>query len=171
MRDTRAYPYGYEMINGVIVINTAEAEVVKQIYSDRLSGIGVYAIGKKLYEMQIPYFSEERDKAIKKAGAILYKSVYCGERRYPAIIDRCDFDAVQAMKTAAFRKKKNDSDDDKPVRIDELSVSYVPTAEVTALEEKLNDILEATSNTDSTAIRAMIFELVRKKYACITEEE
>lgn len=69
------------------------------------------------------------------------------------------------------RKKKNDSDDDKPVRIDELSVSYVPTAEVTALEEKLNDILEATSNTDSTAIRAMIFELVRKKYACITEEE
>ena len=67
MRDTRAYPYGYEMINGVIVINTAEAEVVKQIYSDRLSGIGVYAIGKKLYEMQIPFFSEERDKAIKKA--------------------------------------------------------------------------------------------------------
>ena len=80
MRDTRAYPYGYEMVNGVIVINTAEAEVVKQIYSDRLSGIGVYAIGKKLYEMQIPFFSEERDKAIKKAAG------EDGEHRYERAI-------------------------------------------------------------------------------------
>ena len=69
--NTRAVIYGYKMENGIIIINEGEAEIVGRIYSERLSGIGVYAIGKRLYEEQIPFFEDSRDKSMKKASAIM----------------------------------------------------------------------------------------------------
>ena len=60
----RNLPYGYKMEKGIVLINEQEAEYVRRIFDMRVSGIGVYAIGKMLYEEQIPFFDETRDKAI-----------------------------------------------------------------------------------------------------------
>ena len=106
--NTRLIPYGYKMENGVLLVNEEEAEQVRRIFEMRVNDMGVYAIGKMLYEEQIPFFSDTRDKAIKKASAILYKPIYTGAKGYPAIIDKDTFDKVQTMKPQAFRKPKNE---------------------------------------------------------------
>lgn len=90
--NTRLIPYGYKMENGVLLVNEEEAEQVRRIFAMRISGTGVYAIGKMLYEEQIPFFTDTRDKAIKKASAILYKPIYTGAKGYPAIVDKETFD-------------------------------------------------------------------------------
>jgi hypothetical protein len=158
------------MVNGVIVIEPSEAEIVRKIYADRLSGIGVYAIGKGLYEQRVPYFSTERDKAIKKASAILYKDVYCGNKGYPAIVSRSDFDRAAAMKSEPLRKSSQLQEKDVYTPITTLKTSYAPTAEITAHAERIEAELE-TLTQDSTAIREMILKLATMKYECIRTEE
>ena len=86
--NTRLIPYGYKMENGVLLVNKEESKQVRRIFEMRINGTGVYAIGKTLYEEQIPFFSDTRDKAIKKASAILYKPIYTGAKGYPAIVDK-----------------------------------------------------------------------------------
>ena len=167
---TRAVLYGYRMVNGVIEIDNAEAEVVKRIYADRLSGIGVYAIGKKLYDQHIPFFWTTRDKAIKKASAILYKDAYCGNKGYPAIVSREDFDRVAAMKAAPFRKTAPNPCDDAYTPITSLTTSYEPNRNVTSFQEQIEHEL-TTPTQDSTEIRNMILKLCSMKYECIKTEE
>ena len=72
----RMIPYGYKMEKGIIGINGEEAKQIRRIFEMRLNGTGVYAIGKRLYEQQIPFFTDTRDKAIKKAAG------EDGEHRY-----------------------------------------------------------------------------------------
>ena len=64
--NTRIIPYGYKMEKGVLLINKDEAEQVRRIFKMRINGTGVYAIGKMLFEEQISFFADTRDKAIKK---------------------------------------------------------------------------------------------------------
>ena len=47
-------PYGYDWINGELVINETQAIVVREIFSSILSGIGTYTIAKKFNEQNIP---------------------------------------------------------------------------------------------------------------------
>ena len=51
--NTRLIPYGYKMENGVLLVNEEEAEQVRRIFEMRVNDMGVYAIGKTLYEEQI----------------------------------------------------------------------------------------------------------------------
>lgn len=62
----RMIPYGYRMENGILRTDAEESEVIRRIFRMRLEGTGVYAIGKTLYEEQLPFFSDSRDKTIKK---------------------------------------------------------------------------------------------------------
>ncbi len=167
---TRAVLYGYRMVNGVIQIEPSEAAVVRKIYADRLSGFGVYAIGKGLYEQRVPYFNIERDKAIKKASAILYKDVYCGNKGYPAIVNKSDFDKAAAMRAEPVRKSNQPQEKDVYTPITTLKTVYEPTAEISAHAEQIEAELE-TPTQDSTAIREMILKLAAMKYDCIRTEE
>ena len=77
---TRNLPYGYTMEMGIIKADETEAKYVRMIFDLRMDGMGVYAIGKMLYDNKIPFFDDTRDKAIKKASAILYKPIYAGDK-------------------------------------------------------------------------------------------
>lgn len=165
---SRAVLYGYRMEKGEFIPDETEAEIVKKIYADRLSGIGVYAIGKALFELQTPYFSDTRDKALKKVSGILYNPKYAGEGRYPAIVSREDFEKVQEMKPAAFRKPKADETPEEPVKITDLDTDYCPDESVQSLETKVHEELE-NHTLDSKAVRTMILDLAAKKYTCITQ--
>ena len=170
--EARYVLYGYQMVNGVIVVNEEEAKIVQRIYAERLSGIGVYAIGKALYEEQIPFFSDSRDKSVKKASAILYKSIYAGEGRYPAIVSKEEFDKAQAMKPAAFRKKTTvlDKKEDVPHDITDLKTEYHPNETIKNLEHQVQVELQHPTQ-DSATVRAMILRLAAEKYDCIKTEE
>ena len=156
---TRNLPYGYKMEKGIVLINEQEAEYIRRIFDMRISGIGVYAIGKMLYEEQIPFFDETRDKAIKKASAILYKPIYIGDEKYPPVIDRETFEKIQAMKSAAFRKK---TAQEETADISNEEYILVPDDEMKALKLDIEESIR-THSADSAQIKDMIIRLAAKR--------
>ena len=159
----RSLPYGYKMEKGIVLINEQEAVYVRKIFDMRISGLGVYAIGKMLYEEQIPFFDDTRDKAIKKASAILYKPIYVGDEKYPPIVDKEMFDKIQQMKSSAFRKKKTSETEEIFV---EEEYMLIPDDEVKALKTDIEESVKLHS-ADSLQIREMIIKLAGKIYSCI----
>ena len=164
--NTRLIPYGYKMENGVLLVNDEEAVQIRRIFEMRVNGTGVYAIGKMLYEEQIPFFSDTRDKAIKKASAILYKPIYTGAKGYPAIVDKETFDKVQAMKPQAFRKPKNEEAAD----TENEEYEYIANEETERMRAKIEQMI-TNRTVDGTAVREMIFALAAQNYSCIHRKE
>ena len=160
--NTRLIPYGYKMENGVLLVNDEEAEQVRRIFEMRVNDMGVYAIGKMLYEEQIPFFTDTRDKAIKKASAILYKPIYTGAKGYPAIVDKDTFDKVQAMKPQAFRKPKNEE----VAEIETEEYQFIANEETEKTRAKIEQMI-TDRTVDGTAVREMIFALAAQNYSCI----
>ena len=167
--NTRAVIYGYKMENGIIMVNEDEANIVRRIYSERLSGIGVYAIGKRLYEEQIPFFEDSRDKSMKKASAILYKSVYCGDKGYSPIVKKTDFERVSELKAKPFRKKNYEISKITLIDYSTKKIIYEPNERISELEKKLEEELKKQI-CDDTVIKEMIFGLAAEKYSCVRLE-
>ncbi len=164
--NTRLIPYGYKMENGVLLVNDKEAVQIRRIFEMRISGTGVYAIGKMLYEEQIPFFSDTRDKAIKKASAILYKSIYTGAKGYPPIVDKDTFEKIQKMKPRAFRKPKNEE----TAETENEEYEYIATEETESMRAKIEQMI-TDRKVDGTAVREMIFALAAQNYSCIHRKE
>ena len=164
--NTRLIPYGYKMENGVLLVNDEETVQIRRIFEMRISGMGVYAIGKMLYEEQIPFFSDTRDKAVKKASAILYKPIYTGAKGYPAIVDKDTFDKVQAMKPQAFRKPKNEE----VAEIETEEYQFIANEETETMRAKIEQMI-TDRTVDGTAVREMIFALAAQNYSCIRRKE
>ena len=124
-------PYGYKSVNGQLEINETEAEIVRRIFRDYLSGMGIYKIKDSLNEDLIPrrkkgvLWTRESVRYILtnsryKGDALFLKQyitetlphrqvrnkgeqpMYFVENSNVAIIDRNDFDKVQKL----FQKKK-----------------------------------------------------------------
>ena len=164
--NTRLIPYGYKMENGVLLVNEEEAEQVRRIFEMRVNDMGVYAIGKMLYEKQIPFFSDTRDKAIKKASAILYKQIYTGAKGYPAIVDKETFDKVQAMKPQAFRKPKNEE----TAKTENEEYVFIANEETETMRAKIEQMI-TDRTVDGTAVRELIFALAAQNYSCIRRKD
>ena len=164
--NTRLIPYGYKMENGVLLVNEEEAEQVRRIFEMRVNDMGVYAIGKMLYEEQIPFFSDTRDKAIKKASAILYKPIYTGAKGYPAIVDKETFDKIQKMKPQAFRKPKNEE----VAEIETEEYQFIANEETEKTRAKIEQMI-TDRTVDGTAVREIIFALAAQNYSCIRRKE
>ena len=164
--NTRLIPYGYKMENGVLLVNDEEAEQVRRIFEMRVNDMGVYAIGKMLYEEQIPFFTDTRDKAIKKASAILYKPIYTGAKGYPAIVDKDTFDKVQAMKPQAFRKPKNEE----TAKTENEEYVFIANEETETIRAKIEQMI-TDRTVDGTAVREMIFALAAQNYSCIRRKD
>ena len=164
--NTRLIPYGYKMENGVLLVNDEEAEQVRRIFEMRVNDMGVYAIGKMLYEEQIPFFTDTRDKAIKKASAILYKPIYTGAKGYPAIVDKDTFDKVQAMKPQAFRKPKNEE----TAKTENEEYVFIANEETETMRAKIEQMITERT-VDGTAVREMIFALAAQNYSCIRRKD
>ena len=164
--NTRLIPYGYKMENGVLLVNEEEAEQIQRIFEMRVNDMGVYAIGKMLYEEQIPFFSDTRDKAIKKASAILYKPIYTGAKGYPAIVDKETFDKVQIMKPQAFRKPKNEE----VAEFETEEYQFIANEETEKTRAKIEQMI-TDRTVDGTAVREMIFALAAQNYSCIRRKD
>lgn len=164
--NTRCFPYGYGMEKGRIIVIREEATQIHRIFEMRLDGVGVYAIGKKLFEEKVPFFDETRDKSIKKVSAVLYKPIYTGVKGYPAIISKETFDKVQEMKAAPFRQPRTVE-----TKIEEPEEYEMK--KTNDLEEMERNIIEMINEhtSDGSQVREMIIEFIKEKYCNITKEE
>ena len=74
-------PYGYRIENGAAVINEAEAECVRRIFDNYISGMSLTESAKAAGHPVV-------HSSVKR---ILSRECYCGDDFYPAIIDAAVF--------------------------------------------------------------------------------
>ena len=74
-------PYGYRIENGAAVINEAEAECVRRIFDNYISGMSLREAAKAAGHPLV-------HSTVKR---MLTKKYYCGDDFYPAIIDISTF--------------------------------------------------------------------------------
>ena len=132
-------PYGYKNVNGKMVIDEAEAEIVRFIFSECLSGKGSYKIAKALREKKVPTrkggnWSSTTVKEILKnekyTGDVLFQKTFTdaqfdrhsnqGEKpqyyvkdHHDAIISNEDFEAAHAIIVQRAKEKNIVADDEK----------------------------------------------------------
>lgn len=93
-------PYGYILAEGRIAVDVEEADIIRRIFDEKANGLSGSKIGAALYDEQIPYFSEDKKKAIDKVYSILRDGRYCGTDGYPPIITEDIFGASNIGNTA-----------------------------------------------------------------------
>ena len=101
-------PYGYILANGSIAVDAEEAEIIKRIFADRISGLSGMKIGTALYNERISTFSESTKKSADRVYAILNDKRYYGENGYPTIITEETFIAAKgSMNKKTFGKEQD----------------------------------------------------------------
>ena len=90
-------PYGYRIENGAAVINEAEAECVRRIFDNYISGMSLREAAKAAGHPLV-------HSTVKR---MLTKKYYCGDDFYPAIIDISTFHTANSeLKRRADNKNQ-----------------------------------------------------------------
>ena len=90
-------PYGYRIENGAAVINEAEAEGVRRIFDNYISGMSLREAAKAAGHPLV-------HSTVKR---MLTKKYYCGDDFYPAIIDISTFHTANSeLKRRADNKNQ-----------------------------------------------------------------
>ena len=153
MLKNRNIPFGYCMINGKYVLNAAEADAVRKIFTRYISGGSLTKIAT---EMDVPY---NTDKAVwnkNMVSRVLENKKYLGESGYPKIITDWEFEQ-------AAQKKADRTTYRKPAR-----QTYELTDEIQRTTNEVNQMLIA-ENVDTEKTEALIAECVQLKYTSIKE--
>ena len=102
-------PYGYILANGNIGVDAEEAEIVKRIFSDRISGLSGVKIGAALYNEHIEPFTETEKQASDRVYVILNDERYCGGDGYPPIISEETFAVSRSVMNKKVFGKEQDT--------------------------------------------------------------
>ena len=90
-------PYGYRIENGTAVINDQEADCVRRIFDNYISGMSLREAAKAAGHPLV-------HSTVKR---MLTKKYYCGDDCYPAIIDRSTFHTANSeLKRRADNKNQ-----------------------------------------------------------------
>lgn len=174
----RKLPYGYEFREGKTVICEAEAENIRWIFNERLSGRSNYSIGQEFYNSGNPYFADNLSKANCKVVMILYKEYYA-DGTYPPIIDPDSFRKVQEMrgsspnwggnrKVAGALTERTMSNVKKKTEVtvpDPACFVFEETAEIGRFKDRIRETVN--ENTCRRNLRELVTELVSLRYDSI----
>ena len=103
----RKMPYGYQIQNGVIIVQSQEATGVKQIFSFYLAGKSQDQIVDNLNTEGFCYSAESPKWDKNRVRQVLENPRYMGAHDYPVIIANETFRTAQAMKEKRTRKRGN----------------------------------------------------------------
>ncbi|RLB08917.1 MAG: recombinase family protein [Deltaproteobacteria bacterium] len=86
-------PYGYDYIDGKLIVNEDEASVVRNIFSWYLNGESMGGIAKKLNDNMIPT-KKHGLWAKKTVSTILKNPLYCGYLRWEKYLNKWDHEPI-----------------------------------------------------------------------------
>jgi hypothetical protein len=92
-------PMGYKMINGKVIINEEQAEVVRMIFSDYIAGKSLIALAKDLTAKRVFNANKKANWNHSSVGRILQNVRYLGDELYPRLIDEEIFNKSQECRT------------------------------------------------------------------------
>ena len=97
MKQNRYLPFGYCIVNGVLAINETEAEAVRHIYADYLSGQSYQSIAAKMSAGAIPYKADSPAWNKHMVKRILENPRYTGEKGFPSLIEPDCYHAISEI--------------------------------------------------------------------------
>ncbi len=100
MKQSRFIPYGYTMRNGKTIIEHSEADIIKEIFKEYISGASLKDIAESLTARKVPYTEKTDvwDKA--RIARIIDNTKYIGTDEYDAIIDEDTFETAVSTKAS-----------------------------------------------------------------------
>lgn len=97
MKQNRYLPFGYRIINGVLAIDKTEAEAVRHIYADYLSGQSYKSIAAKMSAGTVSYKTDSPAWNKHMVKRILENPRYTGEKGFLALIEPDYYQAVSEI--------------------------------------------------------------------------
>lgn len=166
MLKNRSIPFGYCVVNGSFAVNENEAEAVRKIFADYISGKSLKAIAA---EMKIPYNS---GKSWNKntISRILENKKYIGENSCPRIVSDEDFLRVSQIKSERNKccKPALKADLQDVQQKDFTATEYVSNEEIERISNEIKRLLQA-ENSEKEKIENLILECAQMKYSAIIE--
>ncbi len=164
MLKNRSIPFGYCMVNGKYALNAPEAETVRKIFADYISGKSLRAIAVK---MEIPYNVGKNKWNINMVCRVLENRKYIGENGYPQIISENDFGLAAQIKSGRSTYRKPIPQNE--LRQPEAAITeYSPTEEIQRMTNEINRLIDS-ENPDKEKVEALIIRCAQLKYATINE--
>ena len=162
MLKNRSIPFGYCVVNGINALNAAEAEAVRKIFSDYISGKSLKAIAA---EMKIPYNVGKEVWNKNMVYRVLENRIYTGENGYPQIISTEDFEIAALIKAERNTYSKPDPKDEPP-KDEILMTEYMPTEKIQRMNNEINRLLDSDNKEK---VEALIIKCAQLKYVAISE--
>lgn len=101
----RIVPLGYALSGGIITINETEADTVREIAEQYLSGKSLKAIAEILTAKHIEYMSGKTDWNRSRIKRIVEDKRYIGDGGYPQILTEQKYAAMQSIKAEKNTQK------------------------------------------------------------------
>ena len=101
----RNIPLGYALSGGIITINETEADTVREIAEQYLSGKSLKAIAEMLTAKHIEYMSGKTDWNRSRIKRIVEDKRYIGDSGYLPILTEQEFAAMQSIKAEKNTQK------------------------------------------------------------------
>ena len=164
MLKNRSIPFGYCMVNGKYALNASEAEAVRKIFADYISGKSLKTIAA---EMQIPYNTGKAVWNKNMVCRVIENTKYIGEDGFPKIISDEDF--IRAAEIKAERNTyRKPALQDEPQQAEISITEYQPTEEIQRMTNEINRQLDS-ENPDKEKVEALIIMCAQLKYTTIKE--
>ena len=112
MKKNRYIPFGYTMKDGRVIIDNAEADVIRGIYEQYVSGATLAEIADKMTEQGVPYSEKCTAWGKARVARIIENTKYLGNDEYGRIVDESLFyraEAVKASRQSFIPPDLNDS--------------------------------------------------------------
>lgn len=106
---TTCAPFGYRLIEKQLIVVPEEAEIVRDIFSEYISGKTMKQIADVLTEKRIIYYKDKSTWTKNAVCRILENEHYAGDYEYPAIISKEIYMKANSLKTQKGCKKSADS--------------------------------------------------------------
>ncbi len=165
MLKSRNIPFGYCVKNGSYALNEPEAEAVKHIFAQYISGDSIKTIAA---QMTVPYNSCKPRWNKNMVSRIIGNCRYIGENDYPAIISQEDFLTANAIKSTRYTKSSKVKTATEPQRVIHKTV-YEPTIEIMRLTNEINRNLDNPGSDKNKTIE-LILQCAGMKYAALKHE-
>ena len=162
MLKNRSIPFGYCIVNGKYAMNATEAEAVKRIFEQYISGKSLKTIA---VEMTVPYISGKPEWNKNMVCRVLENTKYIGESGFPIIISDEDFKRAAEIKAErnTYRKPASQADSQ---QIEILKTMYEQTEEIERMTNEINRLFDS-ENADKNAVSELIIQCAQLKYSAI----
>ena len=108
----RTLPYGYCCENGEIVLQPQESKILARIYKEYTGGESLANIAKQLNSEEIEYMAGVIAWNKGRLKRLLEDERYLGTEKYPSIIDKEIYMAVQSLKSERNNQRETDRQKD-----------------------------------------------------------